>query len=131
MPDRNLYKQKIIDHYKNPRNYGEMGDADMEAHVTNSVCGDEVTVYLKVKGGVVKEVMYKGSGCAISVAGMSMLSKNLVGKKVEDLEEIEDKVALELLGLDEKTSRKKCATLGLRAIEKAVKMEEDDPCDFC
>jgi nitrogen fixation NifU-like protein len=131
MPDRNLYKQKIIDHYKNPRNYGEIKGADLQAHVNNSVCGDELTIYLKVQDDTVKEAQFKGSGCAISIAAMSMLSEKLEGMTITELEGLEDGFVLDLLGLDKKTSRRKCALLGLKAVEKAVKMEEDDPCDFC
>lgn len=131
MPDRNLYKQKIIDHYKNPRNFGEMEDFDLHAHVANTVCGDELTVYLKVEDGVVREVSFKGTGCAISLAAMSMLSEKLVGMKVNDAGEIDKQVVLDLLGMDEKTPRLKCAVLGIEAVKRAIEEGEDDPCDFC
>jgi nitrogen fixation NifU-like protein len=131
MPDRNLYKQKIIDHYKNPRNYGEMEGADLEAHVNNTVCGDELTVYIRTDGQKIADINYKGSGCAISIAAMSILSEEIKGKTLEDIKSMEDSFVLDLLGLDAKTSRRKCALLGLKALGKAINMEEDDPCDFC
>jgi nitrogen fixation NifU-like protein len=131
MSDRDIYKKKIIDHYKNPRNFKEIDDADFEAHVNNSICGDEVTVYLKVEGQVIKKIGFQGSGCAISMASMSMLTKKLLEKDLEEVESLDDSFVLNMLGLDEKTSRRKCALLGLKAVQKAIQMEEDDPCDFC
>ena len=126
-----LYKEKIIDHYKHPRNFGEMQKFDYRAQVANSVCGDEVTVYLKTKGTTVTEVSFKGSGCAISIAGMSMLSEKLVGMKTSDIGELTHAYVLDLLGMEAKSPRIKCAVLGLDATHRAIRGEEDEPCDFC
>lgn len=126
-----LYKEKIIDHYKNPRNVRELKKPDYKAQVANSVCGDEVTVYLKEKDGRIVEVGHKGSGCAISVAGMSMLSEKLIGMNKQEIEALDHEYMLELLGMQEKSPRVKCAVLGLEAVKRAIHGEEDDPCDFC
>lgn len=126
-----LYKEKIIDHYKNPRNYGELKRPDYKAQVANTVCGDEVTVYLREKKGKISEVGYKGTGCAISVAGSSMLSEQLIGLTKEEINELDNEYVLGLLGMQPRSPRVKCATLFLEAAKRAVKEEEDDPCDFC
>lgn len=127
----NLYKEKIIDHYKNPRNLGELSDATHKARVSNSVCGDELTVYLKEKDGKIVEVGFKGTGCAISMAGMSMLGETLKGKTLKDLESLKHGDVLELLGMDKSSPRFKCAILSVEAVKHALAGEEDEPCDFC
>ena len=127
-----LYKEKIIDHYKNPRNFHELKRPDYNAQVLNSVCGDKVEVYLKEKKGKISEVGYDASGCAICIAGMSMLSEKLIGMSTKDIEKLDDKYILDLLGMQSRSPRIKCATLGLEATKRALKEdEEDDPCDFC
>lgn len=131
MEGSQLYKEKIIDHYRNPRNFTEMKDTEYKAHIANSVCGDEVTVYLEVKDGTVTKASFKGSGCAISIAGSSMVTEKLVGMKLKDIESLTHAFALDLLGMQEKSPRLKCAVLGLEAAKRAVRKEEDDPCDFC
>lgn len=131
MPKRNLYKQKIIDHYKSPRNFGEMKDADMEAHIANTMCGDEMTVYLDIVDGEIKDVKFKGTGCAISLAGASMVSEEIKGMHVSKVIELKEEFVLDLMGVEKGSARVKCATLVLDALRRAIRMEEDDPCDFC
>ncbi len=131
MASSDLYKQKIIDHFKNPRNKGELSDFSYRAQVANSVCGDEVTIFLKDESGVITEVGYKGSGCAVSMAGMSMLSEKLKGMTVKQVDALPNSFILELLGMEEKSPRLKCALLSLEAARRAVRGEDDDNCDFC
>lgn len=131
MANRKLYKQKIIEHYKEPRNFGELKEHDYKIHLANSVCGDEITVYLKVDNGEISKVSFEGSGCAISIAGMSILSGKLVGMSLKDAMELDEKYMLNLLGMGDKSPRVKCANLGLEAVQKAINLEEDEPCDFC
>jgi len=131
MQGKGLYKEKIIDHYKNPRNFRKLEKADYKFHLSNTICGDEITVYLSVAGDVVKDVGFEGSGCAISIASMSILSEKLIGMKIEEIEKLGVDYVLNLLGMDRRTPRIKCATLGLEAVKRSIKMEKDDPCDFC
>lgn len=126
-----LYKEKIIDHYKHPRNFKKLRRPTYRFQAANSVCGDEVEVYLKEKKGKIVEVGFKGTGCAISVAGMSMLSEELVGKSVKEIEKLESDHMLRMMGIEAKSPRVKCATLGLSAVLRALSGEEDDPCEFC
>ena len=74
---------------------------------------------------------FKGSGCAICVAGMSMLTEKVIGKTVQEVDEMENTVPLKMLGMEERSPRLKCAVLGLDAMKRAINMEEDDDCDFC
>jgi nitrogen fixation NifU-like protein len=131
MGESKLYKEIIIDHYRSPRNFQEMKKPDYSAHVANAVCGDEVTFYLKESHGKVSETAFKGTGCAISIAGTSILTEKVVGMEVKDIEKLDVAFMLDLLGMQGKSPRMRCATLGLEALQRAVRKEEDEPCDFC
>ncbi|MDR2735342.1 MAG: SUF system NifU family Fe-S cluster assembly protein [Puniceicoccales bacterium] len=80
----NLYKEIILDHYKNPRNYGRPTRFTTEANGTNPSCGDEVTVYLTISQGMITDVNFECSGCAISMASASIMSENVKFKRLED-----------------------------------------------
>src|SRR5436305_2621889 len=85
-----LYQEVILDHNKNPRNIREIEDADSTADGKNPLCGDALRVYVSMDGGVVKDVSFKGSGCAISKASASMMTQAVKGKKREDAEVLFD-----------------------------------------
>ncbi len=79
-----LYQQVILDHYKRPRNYLKLPDANRKAEGHNPLCGDEITVYLHLEGDVIKDISFEGAGCAISKASASMMTATLKGKtKIE------------------------------------------------
>jgi nitrogen fixation NifU-like protein len=79
-----LYKEVILDHYKNPRNKREMPDAPLSCHRNNPLCGDEITVTANVSEGVVSDVAFQGQGCSISQASASMMTEAVTGKDVAD-----------------------------------------------
>ena len=79
-----LYQEVILDHNKSPRNRGRLEDADRDAEGYNPLCGDHVHVYLKIQDGVVTEVSFEGSGCAISTASASMMTESVKGKTLEE-----------------------------------------------
>jgi nitrogen fixation NifU-like protein len=81
---RELYQEVILDHSKHPRNFGKCEGADHEAHGNNPLCGDKVTIYLKLDGDTVADVSFEARGCAISVASASMMSEMLKGKPVAE-----------------------------------------------
>ena len=88
---RDLYQEVILDHGKNPRNFGQPEGANCEAHGHNPVCGDTLTVYLTVDGdGVIRNAAFEGRGCAISMASASMMTEVLKGKTVEDAKKLFD-----------------------------------------
>lgn len=118
-----LYKENIINHYKNPKNFKKkdfVKNYTNNASLENVTCGDEMEVFLELKDGKVKEVFFDARGCAISIAAMSMLSEKVKGKKVEEVLEIEDSFVLKMLGLEKGTPRIKCALLGLETLKKAL-----------
>jgi len=120
-----MYQEQILDHYKHPRNFGDMLDADMRAHDNNPLCGDELTIYLKVDtGGRITDAKFNGSGCAISRASASLLTMRLKGKTVEEARRIDKEDVLKALGIPLGPVRLKCALLSLQVLKKALFSKE-------
>ena len=113
------YKEIIIDHYKNPRNQGEMVGADRVIDEANASCGDMIKIFVKIADGKILDMKWQGIGCAISTAGASMLSEKVVGMTKEDLEEFGETGVVEMLGGEINAGRVKCATLAYRGLLKA------------
>jgi nitrogen fixation protein NifU and related proteins len=115
-----LYREQILEHYKRPRNYGELADFDLEFEDVNPFCGDEIRVQLKLDDqGRVGAVAFSGKGCAISQAAASLLSEELGGKSVEELLRLDKDFVLDLLGIEISATRMKCALLGLKVVKSA------------
>jgi nitrogen fixation NifU-like protein len=108
-----MYRQQILDHYRNPRNYGELEDPTFSHVGENPMCGDEITmdVALDEDGGRIERVAFRGDGCAISQAAASLLTERLYGMTLEELDELDRDDAIELLGVDISPMRVKCAVL--------------------
>ena len=115
-----LYKENILDHYKNPRNFKRLKHFDKKAFLDNITCGDEMEVFLKIEDEIIKDISFDARGCAISIAAMSMLSEKVKGKKISEVKKITDEEMLSMLGMDENTPRDKCALLGLQTVKKAL-----------
>jgi nitrogen fixation NifU-like protein len=132
---RELYTQVIMDHYQRPRNWGVLEDADLEEHLLNPLCGDEVAVYAAFEGDKVANVRFSGRGCAISQASASMMTERLSGKRLKEAEaeietfkeqmvgkkefpELDDLAALK--GVVKYPSRIKCAVLAWSAFHEGL-----------
>ncbi|HEV2653808.1 MAG TPA: SUF system NifU family Fe-S cluster assembly protein [Ktedonobacteraceae bacterium] len=114
------YREYILDHYRNPRNYGKLDQPDVHAEDANPLCGDQLAMDLLVEGDHIKEVRFQGRGCAISQAAASMLSEKIEGKTVEEVVALGKDDVLEDLGIDISPARTKCAFLSLRVLHRGL-----------
>lgn len=135
----NLYRQVIMDHYKNPRNKGSLDEGNLTIDMNNPTCGDRIHLTLKVENGIVTDVKFDGEGCSISMSSASMMTQAIKGKDVETAMklshifsdmmqgkevEIDDELDLgdieSLQGVSKFPARIKCATLAWKAMEKGL-----------
>jgi nitrogen fixation NifU-like protein len=118
-----LYAEIILDHFKHPRHEGLLEKPDIHAEDTNPLCGDKVKVDLRVDGEKkVCDIGFLGEGCAISKASTSILTDELLGKSLDDIENFSQDQLYELIGIEVSPARVKCALLGLSTIKKGIKI---------
>jgi nitrogen fixation NifU-like protein len=124
-----LYREVILDHYKNPRGHGVMEDADADAEGMNPLCGDEVTIYVRFgeDSDTIDEVKFAGRGCAISQAATSMLTEMVQGKKASEVAKLDKDELLEEIGIPLTPIRLKCAMLGLTTLKVALHKAKGTP----
>lgn len=116
-----FYRDYILDHYRNPRNFGHLDTFDAHAEDINPLCGDQIRVELATdEGGIVRDVRFSGHGCAISQASASMLTETIKGMKLDDVAKLSKEVVLENVGIGISPTRMKCAMLGLRVMKSAA-----------
>jgi nitrogen fixation NifU-like protein len=116
-----LYRDYILDHYKNPRNFGELDPHDREWHDHNPLCGDELGVHLIVdESGKIVDLRFHGHGCAISQASASIASEELIGMQADDVAALGADWVIDLLGIEISPTRRKCALLSLKVMRGAV-----------
>jgi nitrogen fixation NifU-like protein len=116
-----FYKEYILDHYRNPRNFGHLDAPTAVAEDLNPLCGDKIRFELQVDAdGRVSDVRFSGKGCAISQASASMLSESLKGEKLEDVARFSQERVLENVGIGISPARMKCAMLGLKVAKSAA-----------
>ncbi|KXK25704.1 MAG: NifU-like protein [candidate division WS6 bacterium OLB20] len=115
-----MYREALLDHYQNPRNFGELVDADVTIELENSHCGDRVVLFLKFADGFVTEASFEGEGCAIAIAAGSVLTEHIIGKPVTELKDFRLEDLMNLLKVELTVSRAKCAALSVDALQKAL-----------
>ncbi len=111
------YSEEVIDHAKNPRNFGELEGATQIVRESNATCGDMVEFYFEIGEGKVKKVKFRGVGCALSTAMASMLTEKITGMATEEVKKLDEKVVEELMG-EVNPGRKKCVMLPVVAVRK-------------
>lgn len=115
-----LYSEKVMDHFRNPRNLGKMDDADGIGEVGNAKCGDIMKMYIKVKDGIIEDVKFNTFGCGSAIASSSMATEMIKGKSIDDALELSNKAVVEALdGLP--THKIHCSVLAEEAVKAAVK----------
>ncbi len=113
-----LYRELILDHYKNPHNYGTLEPADISYEDDNPLCGDRIRIDIRLDNqNRVSEVRFSGKGCAISQASASMLTDEIKGKTLEELRHFDKQDLLDLLGIPLSPARLKCALLALKVLK--------------
>ena len=115
-----LYRDYILEHYKNPKNFGELPERDLEFHDKNPLCGDEMEVHIRVEDGKIADLKWHGQGCAISQAAASIASEELIGMPVDDAAQLDADWMLEHMGIAISATRRKCALLNLKVLRGAV-----------
>jgi nitrogen fixation protein NifU and related proteins len=124
-----LYREVILDHYKNPRGHGVIEGADAEAEGQNPLCGDEVSIYVAFgeDGETIDDVRFSGRGCAISQAATSMLMEMTKGRTAQQVAELDKEELLAEIGVPLTPVRLKCAMLGLTTLKVALHKAKGTP----
>jgi nitrogen fixation NifU-like protein len=140
---RDLYQEVIFDHNRNPRNFRIIENADRKVDGFNPLCGDRLTLFLKLNGEVIEDASFQGSGCAISTASVSLMTEIIKGKTQAEAEELfetfhkmttgkDEEIQLEavgklavLAGVREYPARVKCATLAWHTLDAAIKNQQE------
>jgi nitrogen fixation protein NifU and related proteins len=116
-----LYREVIVEHYKNPQFRGELDPSDFSGEDENPLCGDHIRIDLRVdSAGKITEAGFSGHGCAISQASADLLLESVIGKSIEEVKELEKEDVLDLLGIELGPVRLKCALLPLKVIKIGV-----------
>ena len=116
-----LYRENIIEHYKNPSYRGKLDPHDISFADNNPLCGDHIQIDLRVdKEGKVSEARFDGHGCAISQASADLLLESVIGKSIEDVKKLTRQDILDMLGIDLGPVRLKCALLSLKVLKAGV-----------
>ena len=115
-----IYREIILDHYKNPRNKGTLDPHDYSYEDVNPLCGDEIRVDVRVKDDRVSEIAFSGRGCAVSQASASILMEMVEGKSLDEVKAITKDDLLEEIGIPVSPARLKCALLGLKVLKAGI-----------
>ena len=115
-----IYRENILDHYRNPRNRGTLESPDITYEDANPLCGDLIRMDFKLKDGTIEQVRFSGHGCAISQASASMLCERVEGMALEEAKKIGRDDVLEMLGIELGPVRLKCALLALKTLKAGV-----------
>jgi nitrogen fixation NifU-like protein len=120
MPDiQSLYSEKVMDHFRNPRNVGDMENPDGTGHVGNPICGDIMELYVKVKDNVITDAKFKTFGCGAAIATSSMVTEMIIGKTIDEALEISNKTVAEALG-GLPAAKMHCSVLAEDALRSAI-----------
>lgn len=122
-----IYRENILDHYRNPRNFGRLEDPDATFEMGNPLCGDVIGMEIKVpkleaRSWKLEDIRFWGEGCAISQASASMLTEKVKGIRIEEIKKLSYEDIKEMLGIELSSARIKCALLPLEVLQKAISL---------
>lgn len=132
-----LYREEILEHYRNPQNFGALEEFTARKKQANPFCGDEIEMFTQCKrkslgvdtipprGCIIENISFRGKGCAISIAATSLLTDHVKGKKIKDLEKFSEDEMIKLLDIEVSETRKKCALLGWAVLQDCIGTIED------
>lgn len=120
-----IYREKMLDHYNNPRNFGGFVDKNAKIKLENLSCGDSIEMQVGIRDGKVDQVRFQGEGCAVAIASASILTEYVQGKTLEEVAKIDLEKLQDLLGIQLTLSRLKCANLSLETLKKCIDKELD------
>ena len=115
-----LYRQQLLDHYQNPHNFKILDDATHEAYAVNPLCGDDITIFLKIKDQIIEDISFQSQSCLVTMATASIVTDFLKGKSVTEVDALALENIIELLGTPLTSSRQQCALVVLNAVKKAI-----------
>ena len=129
MIEDQLYRETLLEIFRNPKNRGEIKDPDLEARLVNPLCGDEIKLQLQLEvsrrerpvGKIIKKVVFSGNGCAISQASASLLAEHIKGKQLAEVKKLSAKDIFKLIGIKPTPARVGCVLLGLNVLNEAIK----------
>lgn len=116
----NLYREEILENFRNPQNFGRLPSFDKRAKQHNPLCGDEIEVFVKFDKDQIYDISFSGRGCAISISSASLLTEYVKDKKRKRIKDFSDDEMIALLGIDISDARKKCALLGLYVLRDCL-----------
>lgn len=118
--DTNFYREHILEHYKNPQNYGVLKNAALDVTEVNPLCGDEIRLTIKLKNNSINDIAFESLGCAISKASASLFTEEVKGKSLKEIREITPQDVLSLLEVELTPARTKCALLVYKTLVKGL-----------
>jgi len=121
-----LYAENILDHYRDPRKKEILKNSSIKHEEANHVCGDEVSIQIKIENDHIASIGWQGAGCAISQAGMSLLCEEVEGKTLEEVENLKKQDVYDLLGVPIGPRRFKCALICLHTLKNAIHLYKDE-----
>ena len=120
MISKEMYREHILENYRNPENFGELKNPTTTYKQFNPICGDEIQIQLLIKNNKVVDVKFKGQGCAISIASTSLLTKKIKGSTIKEIKSLQNEDLLDLLKIKINPARLNCALMSLDALKKAI-----------
>lgn len=120
MDSSTIYREEILEHYRNPQNFGKLQKFNISSKQTNPFCGDEIEIYIKWDKEAIGDIKFQGKGCAVSVAAASILLEYVKNKTKKELTKFSEKDMLNLLEIEVSETRKKCAFLALSVLKDCI-----------